>query len=89
MSKRTEDDLNNLFKWWHYHRGTAIDPIKKAEFLETAFNNMFLIVADIVGDLKNMENANRPDLRFANTDKPAIVLPKGIKMDVPLRGNGK
>jgi hypothetical protein len=86
MSQRTEKDLENLFKWWKYHKGTAIDPIKRADFLETAFNNMFLIVADVIGDVKNLENTNRPDLRLSG--QPSIVLPKGIKMDVPIRGNG-
>lgn len=88
MSARSEQELSDLFKWWKFHKDTITDPIKRSEFLETAFTNTFYVLAGLVEDMKNLENANRPDLRMGDTKRPQIMLPKGFEIDFKdLRNN--
>ncbi len=80
MSKRTEQELSDVFKWWKYNKDTISDVDKRVEFLEACFNNMFFVLCGISEDVKHLENTYRPDLRFHEQERPELVLPKGVKL---------
>jgi len=71
---RLKTELDDLCKWWYYHRNDKMDPQQFVDF-QNKFNHILVrLLADVV-QLKLEE------------DQPKVILPKGLMLNDKLRAS--
>ena len=74
MSKKSEQSLQNLCKWYLEHKGECSDLEKRVELLETAIVNLIYSYSYFVEDLQKVEQG-----------QTNVILPKGLLLNDKLR----
>lgn len=75
MSRKTEQKLSDLAKWFVYNKSTITDVDKRSEFMEHAVMTMIIMFTHIIEDIQALERR----------EKSEILLPSGIRFNKDVR----
>lgn len=76
MSLRSEKKLLDMAKWYEHNKNTITDPIKRAEFLQVAVDNMMHQLINVLEDIKILEGRGTIARNFPNIYVPDNALRK-------------
>lgn len=85
MSKKLDEELLDIAKWFTYHKDECTDIHKRVAFLENACDHLIWVLGRVCQDIQTLERRKA----FQNMDELSnIVIPHGVKLHDGIRNRG-